>query len=822
MTTIIGGPEDNVFNETLGDGVTAVDGGGGFNTLTADWSSTSDAITSSSTGGDSGVFTDVVTGESLTYSQIQGLYFNGGSGDDLVVGTGSSDSLGGGSGNDTIVGGGGDDVIHGGLSTTAVFSGARDDYLVSQPASDVTTVYDQRPGAPDGFDTLVGVGRLQFADLTITPGLVFDFSGSSDSFRITYGADSGLIEDLTTGAAIPFDGVSSLDVTTGSGDDTFVITGPAGQFSFNGGAGQNHFIGDFGDESFSFALGSSPALVSGFPSFSGLGYLANIQTAEVTSNANYATITGGDGADRLDSGFGYGAVVDGGGGDDTVSGGFEVHGGAGDDILTGGYSATKYPPSVIMDGGAGDDTIYGRGIVGVGPIGGWQAAEIATYSGDQASYAIATDSQGVTTVTDLRPGSPDGTDTLINVAELRFADSPAYGGLFVLHGPLLTASAPSNDLVEASPGSAGIASATVSLDLTDSVGTPYFVDGSGVKLPAGPVLMVGQFGSATLDPTTNTMTYVLDNSSPATNALRTGEVATDTFTFGADDGRFDWASYTSVTFTIQGANDGPAPADDSLSTAYGVAVSVSAASLLANDNEPENFPLTLTAVGGAQHGTVTLNGDQVVFTPYVGYVGAAGFDYTVDDGLDPTATGHVAVTVTGSSPAYVYRGGVITPETIDFTGDSKSHQVLVGSGDTTVLMGAGGGSARLGAGDDVVIGGAGKDTVTFGPGLGTATGGTGPDAFIFVKGQIADPAAHGGQFDTITDFTGAGGYTPGRDFIWLQGFSHTSTVTYEHDLAGDPTAHLYRVDDGAYHAEFVLDYAGPGLALHYGQYGFLQ
>ena len=43
----------------------------------------------------------------------------------------------------------------------------------------------------------------------------------------------------------------------------------------------------------------------------------------------------------------------------------------------------------------------------------------------------------------------------------------------------------------------------------------------------------------------------------------------------------------------------------------------------------------------------------------------------------------------------------------------------------------------------------------------------------------------------------------------------------QQDLASDPTAHLYRVDDGAYHAEFVLDYAGPGMALSHSQYGFL-
>ena len=347
----------------------------------------------------------------------------------------------------------------------------------------------------------------------------------------------------------------------------------------------------------------------------------------------------------------------------------------------------------------GDDRLYGHG--GDDTLDGGTGDDTAVYYGPLSSYLVSTDPSGVTTVQDLRAGSPDGTDTLTNIEHLQFADQ--------------------------------------------TVATP----------PAAPI------------------------------------------------------------------DQPPATVGDNLTTPFGRVVTVSAVSLLANDTDPDGDVLSLTAVGGAQHGTVSLSGGSVTFTPFVGYVGAAGFSYTVDDGNGGTATGQVTVDVTGNSPAYIYRGSITTPETVDFTGDSKSHQVLVGSGDTTVLMGSGGGSAHLGAGNDVVIGGNGKDSITFGPGLGTATGGAGPDAFIFVKGQIADPSLHGGQYDTVTDFVGAGGWVPGRDFIWLQGFSHSSSVTYEGDLSSDPTAHLYRVDDGAYHAEFVLQYAGPGVALAYGQYGIL-
>ncbi len=890
MTTILGGPGDETFDEQLGDGVTAIDGGGGINTLAIDWSSATDPlsfnegsitrpstgqtltwtniqnigvvggsgddrfdigaiglvhsvaggggsnslyvdllspdpITSRSTGDGSGVVRDTVTGQTLDFTQIQLLDIAGGPGDDHLVGGAESDFFGGAGGRDTLQGGGGDDFLYGDASTTAVFSGNRSDYTIITTPYDFFNVVDQRPGSPDGYDWVFGVGRLQFADTIIQPVQSFDLSGSSDSFKVTFDTPtgSGSIEDVTTGAVITFDHVSELNVGTGSGDDTFVVTGTQASFNFDGGGGQNHLKGDFSDITGSrgFTLDSTPGATStlnGAP-YATLGSMTNIQSVDIITQADAFPLTGGDGNDTLSTGGGNGSVVDGGGGDDTITGGFALLGGPGNDVLIAGVQSTKYPPPPIMTGGPGDDTLYGQGLTSTGPFfyGQWSAHDIATYSGDLASYSISTDASGVTTITDLRPGSPDGTDTLIDVALLQFADGNVYEAI---HGPEIAALAPSNDLVEAGAGVLGVSSAVVTLQLSDTVGTPVYVDQDGAPLGTGQVVLDGYYGSAVLDTVANTLTYTLDDARAVTDALLTGDVSFDTFQITISDGH-GYVGQTSVDFTVLGSNDAPVAVADSASTAYATPLIVTTASLLANDADAEGDALALTAVNAAQHGVVSLSGGAVTFTPYAGYVGAAGFSYTVDDGHGGTAVGQVSVNVTGVSPAYLYRGGVTAAETIDFTGDAKSHQVLVGSGDTAVLMGSGGGSAHLGAGTDVVVGGTGKDSITFGPGLGTATGGAGPDAFIFVKGQIADPNLHGGQYDTITDFTGAGGWVPGRDFIWLQGFSHATTLTYEHDLSGDATAHLYRIDDGAYHAEIVLQYAGAGVALTYGQYGFL-
>ena len=716
----------------------------------------------------------------------------------------------------------------------------------------------------------------------------------------------------------------------------------------------------------------------------------------------------------------------------TISDPLEVVGGPGDEILIALRENTKYASAVSLTGGGGDDLLFGRGMDGVFPDGSSWPGTFANYSGDRASYAITTSNTGVTTVQDLRPGSPDGTDTLVRVPELIFSDGP-----FLLQSGMRVNPAWSDIIVEEGAGTAGVASSTLPVEVlwnnatpaydvtgwtplggsqyshdetygavvldtaantvtftlddtraatnalaagetvfadifvpvTDGVGGPMApgypitfsiagaddaptpADDSGttgfnidfvvsaatllandtdpegdalsltavggaqngtVALNAGQVtftpetgyagpagfaytvedglggtatgtvsvtvnaasnrttlvastlnepliengngvegqwsaaialtsgggvgpltydltgwtglggsnyIRYGAYGWVVLDTSAQTLQYVLDDAYAATNALTGGQATSDDFTVTVTDGVTSASAI--AAFNIIGSNDAPTALADAATTESGKPVSILAADLVANDSDPESDGLRVTAVGGAQHGMVSLSGGQVTFTPFVGYVGAAGFSYTVDDGHGGTASGQVDVNVTGSSPAYIYRGGQTSPETIDFTGDARAHSVAVGAGDTTVLMGSGGGSVKLDAGSDVVVGGTGKDTITFGPGLGTATGGAGPDAFVFVEGQIADPAAHGGQYDTVTDFTGAGGWVPGRDFIWLKGFAHTTNVTYEHDLSGDPTAHLYRVDDGAYHAEFVLQYAGPGVALALGQFGFL-
>jgi hypothetical protein len=114
---------------------------------------------------------------------------------------------------------------------------------------------------------------------------------------------------------------------------------------------------------------------------------------------NYRTIIeavkGGSGNDQL-SGNGADNVLSGGAGADSLSGR------AGSDNITGG------PGDDMIDGGDGFDT--------------------AVYSGVRASYQLTRDLNGSIRIADLRSGAPDGTDTVSNVENFRFADGDYFAG----------------------------------------------------------------------------------------------------------------------------------------------------------------------------------------------------------------------------------------------------------------------------------------------------------------------------------------------------------------------------------------------------------
>ena len=73
------------------------------------------------------------------------------------------------------------------------------------------------------------------------------------------------------------------------------------------------------------------------------------------------------------------------------------------------------------------------------------------------------------------------------------------------------------------------------------------------------------YGNVQLNIVTGELTYNLDNSSPAVQALGAGELAQDTLTVNVHDTQGNFGS-VDVTFEIQGVNDAPTSTDDSRTT----------------------------------------------------------------------------------------------------------------------------------------------------------------------------------------------------------------------------------------------------------------
>ena len=64
---------------------------------------------------------------------------------------------------------------------------------------------------------------------------------------------------------------------------------------------------------------------------------------------------------------------------------------------------------------------------------------------------------------------------------------------------------------------------------------------------------------------------------------------------------------------------------------------------------PDGDPLTLTGVSSPSHGTVKIDGSNVIFTPTTGYTGSAGFTYSISDGKGGTASAAVSLSVDAAS-----------------------------------------------------------------------------------------------------------------------------------------------------------------------------
>jgi large repetitive protein len=118
------------------------------------------------------------------------------------------------------------------------------------------------------------------------------------------------------------------------------------------------------------------------------------------------------------------------------------------------------------------------------------------------------------------------------------------------------------------------------------------------------------------------------------------------FTYTISDGR---GGTSTATVDVIVSNQTPAASDDIATTPYRTDVPID---VLANDTDPNNDPLTVSAVDSpTAHGTATISGNKVVYSPAAGFSGTDTFNYTISDGNGGTATAKITVTVQNAPPA---------------------------------------------------------------------------------------------------------------------------------------------------------------------------
>jgi len=142
-------------------------------------------------------------------------------------------------------------------------------------------------------------------------------------------------------------------------------------------------------------------------------------------------------------------------------------------------------------------------------------------------------------------------------------------------------------------------------------------------------------------------------------APRTGFTGQDSFTYTVRDPKGASASAT-VRIRVGTPNRPPVAGRDRITATTGVPVTID---LVANDSDPDGDPITVTALGTPEHGSLSFLGQgRVSYTSAPGFEGIDRFDYTIGDGRGGFATGEVEILVSRSNAAPVAHDDGATTE----------------------------------------------------------------------------------------------------------------------------------------------------------------
>lgn len=409
-TLNLDGADDNVTVSVSGGLLVHGQTTGGLNSG-SDWDS---ATAGNQTVPADGTFVVVVNGgdgnDSLAVlaknNEIVTAALNGGSGDDVLTGSDTGDSLEGGDGNDRLVGAKGTDNMSGGTGNdTLVWNNGDGSDSIDGGAGNDATEVNGNPTLGDVFTLEPNAGRIEFQRTNLVP---FTLDASTERFQVNgLGGDDSVAASAGVGALtlLSVDGGAGVDTVNGS-DGPDLILGGEGNDILNGGGGDDRIVGDRGSDTMNGGTGDDTLVWNngdGSDVANGDGGRDDVEVNGAPAAGDVFTVQP-NGArikfDRtnlvpftIDIGSSETMHANGLGGNDSITvgevGAYEVTGagGPGNDTLTGGRSAETFL------GGSGNDTITpGGGIDVVSADDGDDQVNIRDRTADLARGGAGNDS----------------------------------------------------------------------------------------------------------------------------------------------------------------------------------------------------------------------------------------------------------------------------------------------------------------------------------------------------------------------------------------------------------------------------------------------
>ena len=462
---MFGGEGDDVLDGRGSQYLQSLDGGAGNDTLYA-YSNTF----ASAYGGDGA---DTIYAHRLVHGGVGNdrIIMQYGGSSEWVYGDEGDDDIQAASGGNYIAGGVGADKLYGDAGADTIYSGDRDTVSFNA-VDDMGLEHDVLAGF-GGNDTLAagygddvdggsGADTLRLSLGGATSGLTFTTAGIVTGQPFTYaGGTINSIESLVYLRGTEFADTLTLvtqaellTVDAGAGDD--VIISSASSVSVKGGAGDDRFVSGVAGDIFDGGAGFDTVDYAGYASGVTVSLVDKtgaggdqLMNVEAVIGSAFADVLTGDASANTLRGGGGNDVIDGSGGTDTAAylgastdynwiqnadGSWTVQdqrSGSPDGVDTlKSIEQLKFsdklvqlpvtPVTNVINGTAGDDTLISTSANDI--VDGGAGKDTVQFNGVSTDFSWSQNADASWTVKDLRTGSPDGTDTLRNIEQLKFTD----------------------------------------------------------------------------------------------------------------------------------------------------------------------------------------------------------------------------------------------------------------------------------------------------------------------------------------------------------------------------------------------------------------